>query len=281
LTTVVEAYLEHLTKQGLKPASVVTARYRLKAITQMVARDRLLVSVTPAIASGLYAARVAKAKPDTHRAELTMVSAMFGWCVERGWIRSNPFADVKPEGRKSRRRAHLRIDEARKFLDAALSDATDAGPACALALLMGLRASEITGLRVRDIDDGARVLWVADAKTEAGVRHLEIPEELRARLQRQVADRDGDERVFGDADRQWLYYHCERLCGAANVPEVSPHALRRTWSAIGAEAMPVDAVARALGQRGGTVNRRHYQPSGSEQRRTSGAALRSIQGGRP
>lgn len=280
VSAVVDAYLKHLEAQGLKAGSITTLRYRLKAITQMVTRDRLLTSVTPRIAVDLYAARVAKVKPDTHRAELAAVSAMSAWCVERGWLRASPFADVKPEGRKATRRVHLRIDEARAFLRTALDDATDAGIASAMGLLMGLRASEIVDCRVRDVDDGARVLWIADAKTAAGVRHLEIPPELRARLARKVDGRQGDERLFGDVDRHWLGYHVRRICGLAKVPVVSPHALRRTWSAIGAEAMPVDAVSRALGHASTAITRRHYQPTNAEERRASGVVLRSLAGGK-
>ena len=285
VSAAVDAYVKHL---HVKPGTITTTKYNLKAILQTVTRDRLLTSVTPRIARDLYAARVVKVKPDTHHGELVKASAMFAWCVEQGWIRENPFAEVKPDGEKKRRRVHLRIDEARAFLDAALDDATDAGLACALALLLGLRASEVTNLLVRDVDNGATVLWIADAKTEAGVRKLEIPSELRARLTRKVDGRPGDQRLFaeprararGDVDRYWLGYHVRRICRLAKVPIVSPHALRRTWSAIGAEAMPVHAVSRALGHASVKVTRRHYQPTNAEEQRTSNTVLRSIAGGK-
>jgi len=183
---------------------------------------------------------------------------------------------VKPQGRKAVRKNHLRIEEARAFYRACLGDPSDSGLAAAMALTMGLRASEVTDRIVRDVDDRARVLWITEAKTDAGERHLEIPRALRPRLARRVKNRAPTERLFGDVDRHWLGYHVERLCKAAEVPTVSPHALRRTWSAIGAETMPVERVAATLGQRGAGVNRRHYQPTNAEQRRVGEAMQRSI-----
>lgn len=266
---VIDEYLAHRKANGLKAGSVTTLRFRLKAITQVVASDRMLSKVSRAIAADLYAARVAATKVDTHRGELAAVSAMFAWCVERQWLRVNPFTGVKPVGRKARRRNHLRIDEARQFRDAALAYAHDGGLAALLCLLAGLRASEATGLLVRDVDDHARVLWIADAKTEAGNRKLDVPSELRARLLRKVLDRDGSERLFGEVDRHWLTYHVHRICELAKLGRVSPHALRRTWSAIGAESAPIDMVSRALGHSSTAITRRHYQPTNAEERRTA------------
>jgi hypothetical protein len=42
--------------------------------------------------------------------------------------------------------------------------------AALVSLLMGMRASEITTRVARDLDDGGRLLWIPDAKTEAGKR---------------------------------------------------------------------------------------------------------------
>lgn len=275
---VIDVYLEHLETKGLKQSSRTTLSFRLKAITDIVKRDRLLSAVTPTIADELYQARVAKRKPDTHRAELAAVTAMFAWCVKKGWLLSNPFAGVDPIGRKSVRRDHLRIDEARAYRKATLADLSDGALAASIALLMGLRATEIVKLAVRDIDDSARVIWIFESKTEAGDRHLEVPGELRSRLARKVANRDGDEYIFGDVDRRWVRYHVERIGQLAKISRpVTPHMLRRTWSALAAEAVPVDAVSRALGHASSTITRRHYQPTNAEERRSGQTVQRTME----
>jgi integrase len=89
----------------------------------------------------------------------------------------------------ARAATQLRLDEARRFVETALGEGDARGLAAAMALLMGLRASEITN---RDVDDAARVLWIERAKTRAGDRRLEVPEVLRPRLAALVAGRDSD-----------------------------------------------------------------------------------------
>lgn len=272
LSGVLDEYLR-VRAGDLKPRSLETLRFRLRAFLRVVERDRLLSQLTAADAGKLYATRVAETKADTHRAELFAAKAMITWCVKRGWVATNVFADVEPTGRKAVRTAHLRIDEAGRFLEAALNDATDAGLACAIAALFGMRATEIVELRVRDVDDGARVLWVSESKTDAGIRHFAVPEVLQKRLARKAKGRAGDERLFGSVGRHWLSHHVARLCDLAGVPVVSPHAIRRTVSAIGAEELDVSVVARLLGQRGAGVNKRHYQPGNAPERRVAARAV--------
>ncbi len=282
MSGVLDEYLR-LRKGDIKPKSHDTLGYRLKAFLRVTERDRLLSQVDEDVAAELYRMRVAETKADTHRAELAAAGAMFAWCIERGWVARNPFDRVKPVGRKRRRTEHLRIDEARKFLEACLNDLTDAGLACAIAVLLGLRASEVINLRVRDIDDGARVLWVDESKSEAGERHLSIPEVIRTRLRKKIANRPAGDRLFGTVGRHWLAHHVERLCELAEVQAVGPHALRRTWSALAAEALPIEAVSAALGHASTMITKRHYQPTNAVERRsgaTAAAALVSKSGNR-
>jgi integrase len=286
LSGVIDEYLKHRRTQDLAEGTIKTDGYRLHAMLRDVERDRLLSSVTPAIARNLYEQRIVETKADTHIGELCTVAAMFSWCVKRGWLRSNPWLEVEAQGKKTVRRSKLRIDEARAFLVTALAEKTDAGLAAAMALLMGLRATELVTRVVRDVDDGCRVLWVdedggAELKTESSERHLEIPSTVRARVAALIKGREPNVRLFPDVDRHWLHYHVVRLCTAAGVPRVTPHGLRRSWSQIGAEVVSIEHVARALGHSNTKVTRRHYVGrGGADQRQASGTVLRVISGGR-
>ena len=53
-----------------------------------------------------------------------------------------------------------------------------------MALLMGMRASEIVERTIRNLDDDGRLLWITDAKTQAGIRRLQVPPQLQGHLQR-------------------------------------------------------------------------------------------------
>ena len=54
----------------------------------------------------------------------------------------------------------------------------DGAVAALMSLLMGMRVSKIADRIVRNLDDDGRLLWITDAKTQAGVRRLQVPETL-------------------------------------------------------------------------------------------------------
>ena len=276
----VDLYLAHLRARGKRPGTVTTAWYRLRGLLALGMSDRPLRTLTSRLAAHLVERRRDKAT-DTQVGELAAARGFAGWCVEQGWLRADPFAELEAEGARARGKAQLRIDEARRFVEHALAEGDERGLAAAMALLMGLRASEIVGRVVRDVDDGARVLWIERAKTRKGDRHLEVPEVLRPRLAALVAGRAGGDLLFGDRDRHWVGYHVRRLCRAAGVPVVCPHGLRGTQASIAVRAVPAEHVAEQLGQTGAAVTRRHYLASGAEQDGRQRAALRVLAGGRP
>lgn len=275
----VDEYLAHLRARGKRPGTVTTARYRLRGLLRTVERDRALRTLTPRVARELLERRQTEVVTDTQVGELTAARGFAAWCVGRGWLSGDPFAGLEHAGARARGKAQLRIDEARRYVECALSEGTEAGLAAAIALLMGMRASEITGRVVRDVDDGARVLWIEHAKSRKGDRHLEVPAVLRPRLAELAAGRGGGEPLFGDVDRHWLYRHVQRLCKAAGVPLVCTHGLRGTQASISVLAVPAEHVAAALGQTGPAVTRRHYLAAGAERTGQQRAALRVITGG--
>ena len=246
VSAAVDEYIAHLRKRGLRDGSVATVAFRLRALLRTTDRDRSMRILTGPAARDLYERRC---------------------------------AEIEATRARARRKPQHRIDEARKFLGTALGEGSQSGLAASIALTMGLRATEVVDRAVRDVDDGARVLWIDHAKSKAGERTLEVPEMLRPRLAELVAGRKGGERLFGDVDRHWVYYHVRRLCKLAGVPVVSPHGLRGTWSSIAAEATPVDHVARALGHASAAVTRRHYLADGAERAGKQDRALRVLQGG--
>lgn len=280
VSAAVDLYVQHLRDRGRADTTAETVAYRLRGLLRTFDRDRLLHQLTVPVARALFDQRAADTAPETQRGELATASAFATWCLERGWMRANPFTELEPTGPRSRGKPQLRIDEARLFVTACLDEGTPAGLASALALLCAMRATEITARVVRDVDDGARVLWIERAKTRAGDRRLEVPEVLRPPLAALVAGRAGGEPLFGDVDRHWLGYHVRRLCKRAGVPVVCPHGLRGTHASLAVPEAPVEHVARALGHTGAAITRQHYLVAGAEQLGTQRAALRVLAGGR-
>lgn len=271
----VTEYLAHLrTSPGRggyvrRESTIRLEEWRLSAFLKPLL-DSSLTALTSAAAAKLLETRRGAVKPDTLAGELVTAMRWARWCRSRGWLRGAPFDGLVVAGERTAGKPQLRVDSARRFLSAALHEQSASGLAAAMALLMGMRASEITGLHVRDIDDGGKLVWISRAKTRRGVRRLSVPPQLVSRLGPLAAGRSADEPLWGDVDRHWLGYHVVRLCRVAGVERVTPHGLRGTWATLSVAAMPTEQVAATLGHLP-AVSRAAYIAPGAEQ---SAAATR-------
>jgi integrase len=202
---------------------------------------------------------------------LSQVKTFLAWCIERSWLRENPAAGIKGIGRRRPRGkslgksgAELRVKDARAWYQIAVFKATrgDEGAVAALvALLLGMRASEIVTRKVSDLDtDGAPgdLLWIPCSKTPAGRRTLEVPEVLRPMLLARCENKAQDRYIF-EAElrddgvsvphwRDWILHNVHRICGAAEVPKVTAHALRGLLATLTAErGLAGHLIAATLG----------------------------------
>ena len=288
----VTAYLEHLARYGgtkkrnrpLKATSVDRARHGLLAILQLRTGDRPLASLTASAAQKLYKARQQETKVDTHRGDLIYLVSACRWWVEQGWLSANPAADVKPEGERTEGKRTLKVDDARKFLATALEEGSPEGLACALLLVLGLRASELADRMVEDVNASPPMLVVPRGKTRAAKRTLAIPAPLGALVVAHAAKMSrgsldpSSARLF-NLSRYALHYHVKRLCKLAGVPEVCPHGLRGTCATVIASASGVEAAARLLGHENTTVTLRHYVDPGTAESASAEAKMAVLTGG--
>jgi integrase len=193
-------------------------------------------------------------------------------------------AAVAAKGKRRHGKPQLRIDEARRWMAKAteLADAGETGAVAALmALLLGMRASEIVSRVVRDLDDDGRLLWIPETKTEAGRRTLRVPEVLRPYLRALAEGKERSARLFGGHWRDWPREWVERICAAAGVPKVSAHSMRGRHSTLAMEAGVTGAVvAASLGHENVSTTIRSYaKPEGVAAARQE-RALTVLAGGR-
>jgi len=294
LREVLEEISQDKVRQGLcGEVSAKEQQARLSLWLQEIL-DQDIGKVTPRRAEALYEQLVtmptrktgAPRSAATHRFYLKLAQNLFRWAVQKGYMRENPFAHVKPLGRPNRGKKQLRFDEAERFISTGfhLFEERDDWLALAgvTALLLGLRASETLHLRVRDLDCGGTKLWVAASdsyrgKTANARRDLEIPKVLTPRLAKLAADRVPDAYLFGatrtgkPCSRQVFHAAVHRVCKKADVPKVCPHSLRGLWATAGVRSGAVShAVAEMLGHGSFEVTARHYvQPGTLEGSRTS------------
>ena len=272
----VTEYLAHLERKGNKPGSIATAGYRLVALFGDGAVS--LLDLRPRRAQEMYDELVDEGGAvDTHHGCLVSAKAFGKFILARGWVTENPFAKVEPVGKKSRGKDQLRVDEARMFLAHCLrswdEERDRSAIAAVLPLLLNLRASEVSQLVARDVDDRGRMLWVAEAeaKTEASRRRALVPPLLIGALVELAAGPATPEgHLFAletgqPATRHWVSYHVRRHMADAGVTVVTTHGLRGTHATLATvEGVTGAAVARAMGHSdGGRTAARHYVDSGA------------------
>lgn len=274
---VLDEYMSEKLERGqAKPETCTEQRANLlRFLADHLEED--ISSISPQRATAIYQHAVQQptkktGKPmaaATHRFYLKLCQGMFAWAVRKEYLKSNPFDEVTPVGRVSAGKTQLRIEEAKRYREAALR-MHDEGNVLALAAVMplylGLRASEVLKRKVRDVDCAGGILWIGEGKTKNARRHLVIKAApLRERLAKLVAGRGGEEPLFGQGStgkplaRQVLHKMVTRICQAAGVPVVCPHSLRGLWATLSVESGAAEsAVAAALGHGSFEVTARHY-----------------------
>ena len=243
-------------EKGNRPGSVEDTIYRLGVF---FSDSRLpLGALTPQRGADLYQdvrTKVRKTrKPysvDSQRNILAEAKTFLRWCCKRRWLSSNALEGIEGVGKRRHGKAQLRIDEARRWMAGAdrLAKGGEAGAVAAMmALVMGMRASEIVSRVARDVDDGGRVLWIPQSKTEAGRRTLEVPAVLQRHLVVLAKGKRSEDRLFGVHWRDWVRKWVARICREARVPVVTAHGMRGLHATLAMEAgITGHVVAASLG----------------------------------
>jgi integrase len=198
--------------------------------------------------------------------------------VRWGLVTRNVAAAVPSPSRERTEPAMWSVQQARQFLIAAQVSPLQYAPATVIALCMGLRASELLGLRWESVDGdherividraltwaGGRAVWVSP-KSKAGRRVLPLPEPARQALatlrdrQAQHRSRAGDgwrdsggrvvtTRTGGVPTLNRLKATVNSICRVADVPRLTMHQLRHQCaSLLFAMGADVKSVQRYLG----------------------------------
>jgi integrase len=258
LNLAVDAYEVSLRERGNAAVSIARARAHLDKLLRLKAHGfRALTWLTAKRAASLYVqfrtepTRFDRApSADSHRNALAAGRSFGRFAKEQGWLPADPFAEVKPIGKRKRGKPQLGLDEARRLIETCMAERSRESIAVATGFLLGMNSAEVIGRQVRDLDHGGRVLRIRKGKNEHRVRALEVPDDLAAALRELARGRPSAAMLFGRTDldrptRHWLYHHCQRLCGVAKVPPVSPHGLRGTHSTIAMGAVATSHSVRA------------------------------------
>jgi integrase len=309
--TALAEYRRHLAEKGDKPNSIDVTAWAIGLFFPAPIALRLLTSTR---CEQLYtdlrtrpSARTGKPlAADTHRNILAQARSFLGWCVTRRWIVANPCAKVEGIGKRRPRGKslgkagnELRVKQARAWYRKAIELATtgDQGATAALvALLLGMRASEIVSRRVADLDEEhepADLLWIPCAKTSAGRRTIEVPAELRPLLAALAKDKAPERHIFECSrphevaehkphGRDWIIDQVHRICDLAEVPQVTAHAMRGLLATLTAErGLAGHLIAATLGHEDERTTMHAYAAPGSAKTGALRRGLVVLNGGAP
>ena len=292
---VIVNYQEHQRTKGNREQSIQSSGHALCRFFAS-ALDKPLAWLTPARCAVLYDRLRDTLAVDTHRNYLAQARSCLTWAVKQGWLRVSPLAELRGVGKRQRGKSQLRIDEGRRLYRACLelgAAGDDGAVAVAVALVMGLRASEITTRTARDVDDAGRVLWIDDnaaegfaPKTDASRRPVNVPCEIQPLLADRCRGKRPNGLLFPSENggahwRDWVSEQSRRLCKKAGVPEVCAHSLRGfvATAAIQAGAVP-ELVAQLLGHSDISTTLGAYAKPGAAQAQRQERGLTVIRGGR-
>jgi integrase len=170
--------------------------------------------------------------------------------------------DVKPPRNDKQEPRVWDVVQVRRFMETAQTGSDRYAPALVLALALGLRASELFGLRWESVDSEKGIItvdrtlnWVdgktlwGSPKSKAGRRVLPLPEPARLALLR-LRQQQGQDRVRAGAGWQGtdgrivtsavgtaptpnrLKDTLDRLCVRADVPRLTVHQLRHQCASL-------------------------------------------------
>lgn len=221
-----------------------------------------------------------------HRAPATQMKIIatfraFGhWLVASGVINDNPAKNLhaQPEQPRPPRALSRRIIQ--RMVDAA-HHTGNRRDALILELLVnsGMRASEIAGIQIEDLERGARTTWVKITGKGAKVRRVPLPKHIGGLIDQYLADRHAHSPVplrgallvgqRGGITRTTINDTVQMLAHRANLTaderaSVTPHAFRHTVATRLVRQRDIVTAADMLGHRDINTTRRYAKASAIE-----------------
>lgn len=292
-TEAIDGYERHLSDKG-----TIGSRETIRRLRAFFPGEITVGRITPDRAKGYYEKFRAKVKANGetisvayHRAALINARSFLGWCIEQGWLESNPLAKVKGIGKRNAGKAQLTTDETRRLYAYCVARARGGDASAlgvAMALTMALRSADLCKRVVRDVDHDGTVLRVTGGKSKASNRPRAITAELQPMVARLAAGRAPGEALFvtpytdsGHHTHRWLQQAMVRFCEGAGVPYVCPHALKGMAGTLAAEiGYTADAIASHLSHEETATTMAHYVKPAAVEAAQLERALKVMQGGK-
>lgn len=203
-----------------------------------------------------------------------VLSKLFGWCASQGWVPGELARNLPKPAKETAKDRTLSDTEAGGFWLTIGGSAAGSGSILQvharilqLLALTGCRCSEITGLKLNDIDLDGGVLTITGGKTQSSNRSLPLPPAARAVIEAQIAmpREDGQELVFPSPRAGSVIPSNEISRSARDLVKLmkhqpwTPHDLRRTAITVMADkGIDGDIRRRVTGHQAADIHGRIY-----------------------
>ncbi|NJN67576.1 MAG: tyrosine-type recombinase/integrase [Chloroflexaceae bacterium] len=173
-----ERWLEHTVKEDREPKTYTSYEQMVRIHIVPAIGHVQLDKLSPDHVQQMIAAlrRKDHLSDRTVQDAIRILSVALNRAVKFGYITRNVATLVDTPKARKRPIRILTVEEAQQFLEAVEGHRLD--PLYQVALGLGLRQGEILALHWFDVDLDKRQLHIRDAKTEAGVRTLVLPQAL-------------------------------------------------------------------------------------------------------
>lgn len=266
LATCAKRYLSASAAGGLAPRTIHHYRVRLNLFIDWCGAKGIetVEQVTVDDVTDYIAHIMDTRAQATAKASAVIVKAFFNFCAQRYGVPSPAAALKTPQPKPTRQRTFTRAEIQRLFATCNTTTAMGARDYAMMALLLdsGLRASELLALNVTDLLLDQNKAWVkvkggamavayyTDQTKRALLRWLEHRNELvpvSARVQPLFISLAGHTPGRRLTPRG-LRFRFDDLGELAKVPDVSPHAFRRTFAVFALKAGAPTEVVRRMGR---------------------------------
>ncbi|MBU0493603.1 MAG: tyrosine-type recombinase/integrase [Chloroflexi bacterium] len=211
-------------------------------------------------------------KPATVNRKLSALSVLYHWAGEQGWLERDPTQHVSGVDQQPTAPQALPDQALRRILRQAwLSGSKRDAALLELLAATGLRASEIAGLTMGDLDLGERHGWVTVRGKGRKQRRVPVHKKARRMLQEYLDERGEltpNAPLFltqqGTALTPYVvWYTVKKYARLAEVENVKPHSFRHTVATRLVRDPEVDLVTAAtfLGHSRLDTTARYSQPS--------------------
>ena len=267
---ILDAYIESRKRLGIK-ATTIRGYENCKSRLSTDIRDEIAAEATPYLIDKFISDNADKWSPKTIRNTISVLSSAYDRAIHLGLLSDNPCRKVTLPKNTKKDVDIFNEEDVVKFLNALDNERLDFKVGYKLALLCGLRRSEILGLREEHISIPFKAVTVSetrhrvsdseivqDTKTATSHRVLALPDSLVRDIdvlikEHQAFEYDHTDYLIQDGFGQpmnpsTLSNHIYKIEADNDLPHVSLHDLRHTFASMLNNAhIDIARISRELG----------------------------------